>query len=92
MAEELEKIFQALGNKTRLDIVKLILAKGEISCQGIMQNFNLSQPTMSHHFGLLLDSGILRVRKDGVRHYYKVDEEKLQPLGINLKKLATLRS
>jgi len=67
MAEELEKFFQALGNKTRLDIVKLILAKKEISCQGIMQNFNLSQPTMSHHFGLLLDSGVINVRKNGVR-------------------------
>ena len=87
MAEELEKFFQALGNKTRLDIVKLILAKKEISCQGIMQNFNLSQPTMSHHFGLLLDSGVINVRKNGVRHFYRVDRKKLRSLGINVVKL-----
>lgn len=87
MAGELEKIFQALGSRTRLDIVKLILAKKEISCQGIMQNFNLSQPTMSHHFGLLLDSGVINVRKNGVRHFYRVDAKKLRSLGINVFKL-----
>ena len=87
MAEELEKIFQALGNKTRLDIVKLILAKKEVSCQEIMKRFPLSQPTMSHHFGLLIDSGVLDVTKDGVRHYYRVDNRKLKSFGINVHKI-----
>lgn len=87
MTEELEKIFKALGNKTRLDIVKLILSQKEISCQDLMKNFPLSQPTMSHHFGLLLDGGVLIGRKDGVRHYYRVDEAKLESLGVNTGKL-----
>ena len=87
MSEEIEKIFQALGNKTRLDIVKLILAEKEITCQEILEKFPLSQPTMSHHFGLLLNSEILTARKDGVRHYYTVNTKKLNSLGINLAKL-----
>lgn len=87
MSEEIEKIFQALGNKTRLDIIKLILAEKEISCQKILEKFPLSQPTMSHHFGLLLNSGVLIARKDGVRHYYTTNVKKLKSLGINLAKL-----
>ena len=87
MPEEVEKIFQALGNKVRLDIVKLILAEKETSCQSLLKKFPLSQPTMSHHFKLLLDSGILTSRKDGVRHYYIVDTKKLKSLGIDLAKL-----
>ena len=87
MSEEIEKIFQALGNKTRLDIVKLILAEKEITCQEILEKFPLSQPTMSHHFGLLLNSKVLTVRKDGVRHSYMVDTQKLKSLGIDLAKL-----
>lgn len=87
MAEELEKIFKALGNKTRLDIVKSVLSQKEISCQELMKKFPLSQPTMSHHFGLLLDSGVLAAKKDGVRHYYSVDEEKLELLGVNIGKI-----
>ena len=84
---ELEKIFQALGNKTRLDIVRAVLAQEEISCQELLKQFPLSQPTMSHHFGLLLDSGVINVRKNGVRHFYRVDTKKLRSLGINVVKL-----
>ena len=87
MAEEVEKIFQALGNKVRLDIVKLILTEKETSCQSLLKKFPLSQPTMSHHFNLLLNSGILTARKDGVRHYYIVNTQKLNSLGIDLRKL-----
>ena len=88
MAGEFEKIFHALGNKTRLDIVKLILRKKEISCKELIKKFHLSQPTMSHHFGLLLNSGILNVRKDGVRHFYKVNIGELKSIGINIAKLS----
>lgn len=84
---ENEKIFQALGNKTRLDVVRLILAEKEISCQKLLEKFPLSQPTMSHHFKLLLDSGVLTVRKDGVRHFYMINNNKLKSLGIDLTKL-----
>lgn len=87
MAEELDKIFQALGNKIRLDIVRAVFAQKEVSCQELLKQFPLSQPTMSHHFGLLLDSGVINVRKNGVRHFYKVDTKKLRSLGINVVKL-----
>lgn len=87
MNKQIEKIFQALGNKTRLDVVKLILAEKEISCQKLLEKFPLSQPTMSHHFNLLLASGILNARKNGVRHYYTVNTRKLRSLGVDLTKL-----
>ena len=87
MNRQVEKIFQALGNKTRLDVVKLVLFEKEVSCQKILEQFPLSQPTMSHHFRLLLDNGVLSARKDGVRHYYAVNTKKLNSLGIDLSKL-----
>jgi ArsR family transcriptional regulator len=87
MSRQVEKIFQALGNKTRLDVVRLIFSEKEVSCQKLLEKFPLSQPTMSHHFRLLLDSGVLAARKDGVRHYYMVNTQKLNSLGIDLNKL-----
>lgn len=87
MSRQAEKIFQALGNKTRLDIVRLVISKKEISCQKLLEKFPLSQPTMSHHFKHLLDSSVLASRKDGVRNYYTVDTQKLKSLGINLEKI-----
>jgi len=88
MAQDLVKIFYALGNETRLDIVKSINEKKEISCQELLKKFPLSQPTMSHHFGILLDSGIISVRKDGVRHFYRINARKLNLAGINVFKLS----
>ena len=87
MVGQIAPIFHALGNQTRLEIVKLILSKKEISCQELRRKFPLSQPTMSHHFGLLLASGILTARKVGVRQYYRINGEKLRALGINLAKI-----
>ena len=83
----LEKIFQALGNKTRLEIVALILQAGEVSCQNLRSKFSLAQPTMSHHFKELLDSGILKVRKVGVENYYSIDKELLSQAGLSSRKL-----
>ncbi len=87
IAKNLEDIFQALGNKTRLEIVRTVLVQREVSCQELITSFPLAQPTMSHHFSLLLDSGVINVRKNGVRHFYRVNTKKLKELGINITKL-----
>jgi len=83
----LEKIFQALGNKTRLEIITLVLQAGEVSCQDLRKEFSLAQPTMSHHFKELLGSGILKMKKVGVENYYSVDKQLLSQVGLNGKKL-----
>jgi ArsR family transcriptional regulator len=90
--ENLEKIFQALGNKTRLKIVSLILQANEVSCQDLRTKFNLAQPTMSHHFKELMGSGILKMRKIGVENYYSVDKKLLAEIGLNGKKLLQVTS
>lgn len=87
---QLEKIFQTMGNKTRLEIVFLILSKGEVSCQVLLKKFPLSQPTMSHHFKELLNSNILKVRKLGVENYYSIDKNLLSEVGIDAKKVSKL--
>lgn len=84
---KLEKIFQALGNRTRLEIISLILSAGEVSCQDLSSRFNLAQPTLSHHFKELIGSGILKVRKIGVENYYSIDKSLLSEAGFNNKKL-----
>lgn len=86
MSKDLEKIFQALGNDIRLSIVKLLLKKSEFSCQDIQKLFRLSQPTMSHHFSQLIDTGIIKVRKAGVSHFYSLNQDLLERNGIYLQK------
>ena len=86
MPQDLEKIFQALGNDIRLSVVKLLLKKTELSCQDIQKHFNLSQPTMSHHFSQLIDTGIIKVRKVGASHVYSLNRQLLEQNGIYFKR------
>lgn len=81
------KIFKALSDPTRIDIVKMLLVKKELSCQELMTHFPLSQPALSHHFSKLIDSEILTARKDGTNHYYKVNQDYLDKLGIDIQKI-----
>lgn len=81
------KIFKALSDSTRINIVKKLLTKKELSCQELMSHFPLSQPTLSHHFNKLIDAEILTVRKDGANHYYAVNQDYLDKLGIDIQKI-----
>ncbi len=86
MSQDLEKIFQALGNDIRLSVVKLLLKKTKLSCQDIQKNFNLSQPTMSHHFSQLINTSIINVEKAGASHFYSLNQQLLERNGIYLER------
>ena len=86
MAEQLVKILKSLSDQTRIDMVKFLIIKKESSCQEVSKKFPLSQPTLSHHFNKLMDSGILKVRKNGAAHYYSIDKKLLSSVGININK------
>ena len=86
MVEQLVKIFKSLSDQTRINMVKFLIIKKESSCQEVSKKFPLSQPTLSHHFNKLIDSGILRVRKNGAAHYYSIDKKLLSSVGININK------
>lgn len=81
------KIFKALSDMTRIEIVRFLSAKNEISCQELQKHFALSQPTMSHHFNKLVDARILSQRKKGVLWFYRINKTHLKKAGINVKKL-----
>ncbi len=87
MADQLVKIFKALSDETRVEIVRDLLDKGEHACSEVSKNFEKSQPTLSHHFNKLIDANILIENKKGVNRYYKVNIKHLNNLGINIKKL-----
>lgn len=85
-AEELAIMFRALADSTRLRIVSLLLAAGELGlcvCD-IVAWFPLGQPTISHHLKVLKDAGLLCARKKGLWVYYSVNKQALSHLGIAL--------
>jgi len=88
MSGQVVKLFKALSDKTRVNIIKYLLDNGkELSCQKLLDKFPLSQPTLSHHFNKLADVNILKVRKEGASHFYSIDNQYLKNLGIDIHKV-----
>lgn len=85
-------IFKSLADETRLSIVRRLakddceLAGGEI-VQTCADALTLSQPTMSHHFAKLVQSGVLIERKIGAEKVYQLDKELLSGFGVDVTKL-----
>lgn len=86
------KVFKALADDTRLDIVCKLISRGESSCQELSGQLQLSQPTLSHHYNKLVDAGVLKSRKEGVRWFYCINKPYLKTIGIEIEKLVSCTS
>ena len=74
--------FRALGDPTRLEIFHLIASQCEPICVcDIVERFDLSQPTISHHLKTLRDAGLVTVSRQGVWAFYALDPAGAARLG-----------
>jgi DNA-binding transcriptional ArsR family regulator len=62
----LELVFHALSDPVRLDIVRQLAATSEASCHAL--NAGRPKSSMSHHFRVLRDAGLVRTRTQGTSH------------------------
>ena len=69
--DQLEGVFKALADKTRLRILAL-LGNNEVCVCHIHDSLGLPQPTVSRHLAYLRRSGLVAVRRDGVWMHYQV--------------------
>lgn len=72
-------IFKALGDKTRLEIVKM-LSDGEKCACKLLEKFEITQPTLSHHMKILCDCGLVIGRKEGKWTHYSISCDVLSEL------------
>ncbi len=87
------KMFKALGHEFRYQVVQALL-RGKIhSCCGeirsyeqgccvtdLTHRFDMSQSTISHHLGILVDSGIVTMEKRGLWSVYLISPFALEEL------------
>jgi ArsR family transcriptional regulator len=76
--DELENVFKALADKTRLRVLAL-LGNNEVCVCHIHDSLGLPQPTVSRHLAYLRKSGLVAARRDGVWMHYQVSRA-LSPL------------
>lgn len=85
----LSLIFYALSDPIRLEIIQTLLEREEISCGSCKSP--LSKSTMSHHFKVLRESGLIEKRSEGKVHYLSLRrieiETRLPGLLITLGKI-----
>lgn len=64
-------ICKALGDPNRLGIIKLLTGGEQCACK-LLEEFNITQPTLSHHMKILCDCGLVKSRKEGKWTYYEI--------------------
>ncbi|MET0820971.1 MAG: metalloregulator ArsR/SmtB family transcription factor [Aeromicrobium sp.] len=71
-AAALAATFKAMGDPTRLRLLSMVAAAegGEACVCDLNESLALSQGTVSHHLGLLVNAGLLTRTKRGVWSYY----------------------
>jgi DNA-binding transcriptional ArsR family regulator len=83
-------VLGALGDPTRLKILRKLLDKrhGCLSCSEAAPFQDMAKSTLSHHFRILRESGLIRTSKQGVEHLNSVRWNDLNELFPGL--LATI--
>ena len=67
-------IFKALCDENRVRILKLLRTGEKCACR-LLEEINVTQPTLSHHMKILCDSGMVLGRKEGKWTYYSISVE-----------------
>lgn len=69
--QEMVCIFKALGDENRIRILKMLQSGEKCACR-LLEELNISQPTLSHHMKILCDVGIVTGRKEGKWTHYSI--------------------
>lgn len=61
--------FKALADPTRREVLRL-LRQGEMTAGELAEKFDMTKPTMSHHFAVLKHAGLISSRRQGQQIIY----------------------
>jgi ArsR family transcriptional regulator len=74
-------LFKALADPTRVRLINLLANSAEPVCVCVMNaEFDLSQPTLSHHLKKLTAAGLLKREQRGTWAYFSIDRNALDRL------------
>jgi ArsR family transcriptional regulator len=71
--------FKALADPTRREILRL-LRSGEQTAGELASRFDMSKPSVSHHFAVLKAADLIRSRRDGQQIYYALNTTVVEDL------------
>jgi DNA-binding transcriptional ArsR family regulator len=71
--------FKALADPTRREILRL-LRSGERTAGELASRFDMTKPSVSHHFAVLKAADLIRSRRDGQQIYYALNTTVVEDL------------
>ncbi|MGN0734821.1 MAG: ArsR/SmtB family transcription factor [Anaerovoracaceae bacterium] len=82
-------VFKAFCDENRIRILKLLRTGEKCACK-LLEEINVTQPTLSHHMKILCDSGVVVGRKEGKWTHYSISPSGAEYAASCLKALTTL--
>ncbi len=80
--------FKALSDETRLKIIDMLKGGTMCACK-ILEQFSITQPTLSYHMKLLVDCGLVVGQKDGIWNHYSINFDVLNQLAEALNNVSS---
>ena len=68
----INEVFKALSDPTRREILRM-LSHGERSAGELAEPFDMTKPSMSHHFSVLKEAELIRSRREGQQIFYALN-------------------
>ena len=68
----MDNVFKALSDPTRREILRL-LSHGEKTAGELAERFDMTKPSMSHHFAVLKEAGLIISRREGQQIWYRLN-------------------
>src|SRR5256885_12136210 len=75
-----QRLFYALAEPTRRDIIELLASNGQLSATDISNNFAVSAPAISQHLKVLREANFVRVEKRAQQRIYRINREAMSEL------------
>jgi ArsR family transcriptional regulator len=75
---------KALGHPARLEILRVLAARGTCVCGEVVKVMPLSQATVSQHLKVLKEAGLICGRIDGKNSCYGLDPDGIAELRVAL--------
>lgn len=89
--QKLAQQLKMISDVNRLEIINM-LSCGELCACDLLEHFQISQPTLSHHMKILVEGKMVNMRKEGNKRMYQLNHHFFNELKETLEHLSTSTS
>ena len=75
--KRIASMFKAFCDENRIQILELLQGGERCACS-LLEEMQITQPTLSHHMKILCDSGVVIGRKEGKWMHYSISKDGLE--------------